>query len=381
MSPVEIEVYYNRKRKWISTGVKAKKKNWDNKKMIIGRADAFDANMIIEKLYNDIANFIRRLVIDQKPFSWSALNNLIENRDSENSFLTFVEKLVTTRKDIKESTRKNHKKLIVALKEFGKIAGFKDINSKNIQLYDRWLHNRKDYTQSTVASYHKFMKIYINEALRLELITRNPYDSIKIDKGKPGERKYLTPEELTKVETCKISNPSLNKVRDTFIFQCYTGLAYSDLKKFDFHLVEQRGDRYILHDKRKKTGEDFYIVLLPTALKILKKYDYSLPVMCNQQYNMRLKLVSEYAGITKGLTSHMGRHTFATMSLNAGIKIEVLAQMMGHADIHTTQLYAKLINSTVEEAYGVLETNEMVRSMINVLNDTIGTLISLLKPI
>ncbi|MDE6695922.1 MAG: site-specific integrase [Muribaculaceae bacterium] len=369
LSPVEIEIYYQRKRKWISTGIKARKENWNNTKMIVGRADAFDANMVIENLYNTVTTFIRKLVIDKKPFTWSALNLLIENRDNEQSFIKFVKDLVVSRKDITDSTRRNHKKFSVALEEFGLILEFKDINSKNIQLYDRWLHKRKDYKQSTIASYHKYMKVYINEALRLELISRNPYESIKIDQGKPGVRKYLNPEELASIESCNIPSKSIAKVKDMFIFQCYTGLAYSDLKKFDFHLVEQRGQRYILHDVRKKTEQDYYIVLLPPAMEILRKYDYVLPIMSNEQYNMRLKVVAEYAGINKNLTSHMGRHTFATLSLNSGIKIEVLAQMMGHTDIRTTQIYAKMINCTVEEAYGVLEANENVKSLIGYLNE------------
>lgn len=379
LSPVELEVYYKRKRKWISTGVKAKKENWNDTKMIIGRADAFDANMIIENLYNTVTTFIRKLVIDKKPFTWSALNLLIENRGNEQSFVKFVKDLVTSRKDIKESTRRNHKKFAVALEDFGIISDFKDVNSKNIQLYDKWLHKRKNYTQSTVASYHKYMKVYINEALRLELISRNPYDSIKIDQGKPGVRKYLNPEELASLESCNIPSKSISKVRDMFIFQCYTGLAYSDLRKFDFHLVEQRGQRYILHDVRKKTEQDYYIVLLSPAMEILRKYDYILPIMSNEQYNMRLKLVAEYAGINKNLTSHMGRHTFATLSLNSGIKIEVLAQMMGHSDIRTTQIYAKMINCTVEEAYGVLETNENVKSLIGYLNTILDVVLTILK--
>ena len=164
-----------------------------------------------------------------------------------------------------------------------------------------------------------------------------------------------------------------------FLFQCYTGLAYSDMRKFDFRDVQQRGKRLVLHDVRKKTGEDFYIVLLPPAIEILNKYDFRLPLMSNEQYNMRLKLVAESAGIEKNLTSHMGRHTFATLSLNSGIKIEVLAQMMGHADIRTTQIYAKMINCTVEEAYSVLETNEQVKSLVNIINETLEALLMLLK--
>lgn len=376
---VEIEVSFQGKRKWISTGVRVLKRNWNDKFKVVGLPDALDYNLKIESIERTIQNHIRKLMIDGTPFEWRGLEIALENSKNENSFLRFVEERVKTRKDIKESTRRNQRKLVGALKEFKDIDGFRDLVKSNIVKFDDWLRGRKDYKQSTIASYHRYLKTYINEARRMELINTNPYDGFKVDHGKPAARKYLTPEELVKVETCDISNLSISRVRDMFIFQCYTGLAYSDMKKFDFHLVEMRGQRYVLHDIRKKTEQDYYIVLLPPALEILRKYDFELPKISNEQYNMRLKLVADYAGLTKNLTSHMGRHTFATMSLNSGIKIEVLAQMMGHADIRTTQLYAKMINCTVEEAYGVLETNEMVKSMINQLNEVIESFVFLLK--
>ena len=364
-STVEIELSFQGKRKWISTGIRVFPKNWSDKLRVVGLPDAFDSNMKIESMEKTIMNHIRQLMIDGKPFDWSGLNSALENAQMEGSFLRFVENRVLSRKDIKESTRRNHKKIVIALKEFKRLETFNDISRINIIKFDEWLRGRKDYTQSTIASYHRYLKTYIHDAIRQDLVKVDPYIGFRVDQGKPRKRKFLTPEELIRIETCKVATLSLEKVRDMFLFQCYTGLAYSDLKKFDFQLVQQRGSRFVLHDSRKKTNEDFYIVLLPPAMDILNKYGYQLPLMTNEQYNMRLKLIAESAGLDKNLTSHMGRHTFVTMSLNSGIKIEVLAQMMGHADIRTTQIYAKMINCTVEEAYSVLEANEYVKIMIN----------------
>lgn len=378
-STVEIEITHQGKRKWISTGIRVFPKNWSDKNRVIGLPNAFDFNMKIESMERTIMNYIRQLMIDGKPFDWGGLNSALENAQVEGSFLKFVESRVLNRKDIKESTRRNHKKIVVALKEFKSLDTFNDVKRSNIVKFDEWLRGRKEYTQSTIASYHRYLKTYIHEAIRQDLIKIDPYISFRVDQGKPRKRKFLSPEEMMKIETCKVATPSLEKVRDMFMFQCYTGLAYSDLRKFDFKSVQQRGSRYILHDVRKKTNEDFYIVLLAPAIDILKKYDYHLPLMTNEQYNMRLKLVAESAGLDKNLTSHMGRHTFATMSLNSGIKIEVLAQMMGHADIRTTQIYAKMINCTVEEAYSVLETNEEAKAMINRLNEILGMILYFMR--
>ncbi len=226
----------------------------------------------------------------------------------------------------------------------------------NILLYDEWLRQRKDYTQSTIASYHKFLKIYVYEALGNDSIQSNPYESIKIDRGKSKIRKYLTEKELGKIESASLQTKSLERTRDLFLFQCYTGLAYADMAKFDFHDTVEKDGHFVLHDTRIKTGEDFYIILLPAALKILRKYDFQLPVISNQQYNMRLKIVADAAGIDKKLTSHMGRHTYASLCINSGVRIEVLAKMMGHTDIKTTQIYAGMVNTTVEAAYEKLIT-------------------------
>ena len=351
---VEIELYHNRSRKWISTGVKVLPKNWHQKKGVVGRIDSNDLNLRIEVVKQKINDCIRGLFIEEIPFSWDVLNNMLEIADDKSSFIDFVEKRVNERMDIKSSTKKNHRKLVAVLKEFNRIRRFSDLNKTNIMAYDEWLRKRYPYTQTTIASYHKFMKIYVNEAIRNEYISINPYDAIKIARGKSEVRRFLEPDEVRRIEEVELPTDSLMKTRDVFIFQCYTGLAYADMKGFDFKKVVLRNGKYILHDTRRKTGEQYHIVLLPQAVRILEKYGYVLPVISNQQYNMRLKIIADAAKLDKGLTSHMGRHTYATMCLNAGISVEILARMMGHSDIATTQIYARLLNKTVDAAYDEL---------------------------
>lgn len=111
--------------------------------------------------------------------------------------------------------------------------------------------------------------------------------------------------------------------------QCLTGLAYSDIIKLDFEKVELRNGQYVLNDERAKTGVDFTVVLLPEVLDILKRYGYKLPKFSNQQYNMRLKLVADAAGIDKPIASHWGRRTFGMYLLNNGFSMEVVAKVLG----------------------------------------------------
>ena len=135
-----------------------------------------------------------------------------------------------------------------------------------------------------------------------------------------------------------------NKYLDFFLFQMFTGMAYSDAKSFDYtqHIITVDGHAYI-DGHRMKTGEEFITPILPYTQKILERNDYKLHITSNQKYNQFLKGVGLALGCSFPLTTHVARHTFAcTISLGEGIPKEVLQVMMGHPSIRTTELYAKL---------------------------------------
>ena len=171
---VEVEIYFQKKRKWISTGGRVVPSNWHPAKRIIARMDANDLNLRIANVENFVNGYIRKLMVDNTPFTWSGLETAMDNNRGEDSFIRFVKDLVDRRRDITESTRKNHRKFYKALVEFKKIREFADITRPNITLYDEWLHCRGPYTQAAVASYHKFMKVYINEASQRQLKRLSP---------------------------------------------------------------------------------------------------------------------------------------------------------------------------------------------------------------
>ena len=114
--------------------------------------------------------------------------------------------------------------------------------------------------------------------------------------------------------------------------------------------------KYVIADRRLKTNEDYFIVLLSPAVAILQKYDFNLPLISNQKYNDFLKVAACYAHIEKTLTTHCARHTFAVFALNSGVPIEVVSKMLGHTNIKTTQLYAKILNTEVEKGFDLLES-------------------------
>lgn len=352
---VQIEVCSERKRKWIGTGVKVYADQWDDKRKVTARPDSLDLNMKLDLMMSNILEYVNSLIRRKVPFDFESLDVFLKNSSESDSFIDFIVRRTDERKDRAEGTIKHYRTLVKVLEDFGRINYFHDLTRSNITMFDDYLRS-KGIKDTTVYGYHKNMKAYINEAIRFGIISENPYVGLKINRGKSDKRKYLTYEEMRRMERCRITDPSVNRVRDLFLFQCYTGLAYSDLYKFDFASdVERRGNKFIIADRRVKTNEDYFIVLLSPAMDILRRYDFDLPVISNQKYNAYLKVAASFAKIDKSLTTHCARHTFAVFALNNGVPIEVVSKMLGHTNIKTTQIYAKVLNTEVERGFDVLE--------------------------
>lgn len=347
---IQVEVLYESKRKFIGTGVKVCLNQWDDCHHVKNRLDAIELNGRIDAVKSEVDQAILQLFKDGTPFTFDRLERQLHAKNENVKNILFVEwvrNAIQERKDLQESTKKSQRKIINLLKEFGRIKYFNELTPANVHLLDKWLHD-KGLKQSTCWSYHKVMKIYIHEAMRLELIDRDPYSGFRISKGVCAEERFLTSEEVTRIEQSEMPNESLTKVKDLFLFQCYTGLSYSDLMEIDISDIRQEGGINYIKGKRKKTGVVYTFALVPMAMDILEKYKGKLPRYSNYQYNMRLKIVADYAGIDKPIASHWGRRTCATMLLNKGMGIEVVSKVLGHADIKVTQeSYAKLIDKTV----------------------------------
>ena len=353
---VQIEVTSEGKRKWIGTTVKVYSDQWNKKKKVVNSVNSVQLNATLDGMMAKLNEFILDLVCNGQQFDFEKLNSFLEKSTHSESFIEFIRARIDERTDLEESTRKQHRTLLQSLEKFGKINYMDDLTQANITLYDEFLH-QQGISQPTIFNYHKRAKRYVHEAMKFGMLDTDPYKGLHFERGKFEKRKYLTEKELEMVRSCKINIPAIERVRDLFLFQCYTGLAYADFEKFDFEKdVEEKNGKYIIADRRKKTNEDYKIVLLTPAIEVLKKYDYKLPIISNQKYNVSLKVVAQYAGIDKNITTHMGRHTFAVFALNNGVSIEIVAKMLGHTNIRTTQIYAKVLNSEVEKSFDLLES-------------------------
>lgn len=142
----------------------------------------------------------------------------------------------------------------------------------------------------------------------------------------------------------------LSVAKDLFLFQCYTGLAYIDMSTLEKKDIVKTDSGYCISRKRVKSGEIYKIMLLKPSLALMSKYDFELPKVVFTTYNHYLRTLGELVGLDFRLTSHVGRHTFATWVLSQGVPIEIVAKMLGHTDIKTTQIYAKVLAEDVNNA-------------------------------
>jgi len=193
----------------------------------------------------------------------------------------------------------------------------------------------------------------INLGVQMEWLERNPFITYKM-KFEKVDRDFLTKNELAAVEDKEISIERLIWVRDIFVFSCYTGLAYIDVVNLkQDNLVTGIDGEVWIDTSRQKTNTPVQMPLLPKALNILKKYESKreylpngslLPILSNQKLNSYLKEIADICGITKHLTFHTARHTFATtVTLNNGVPIETVSKMLGHTKLTTTQIYARVL--------------------------------------
>ena len=272
----------------------------------------------------------------------------LAEQSANKDFIAYCEEALAA-EDIKIGTRKHKQVVIDAVKTYGKLRTYGDLTPKNILAFDRWLHNG-ERSDVTIYGYHKRLKKWVGELARLEEIPRNPYKIVSITRGKCKERQPLLESELKKMRDADFDgNAKLERVRDLFIFSAYTGLAFCDTQAFDYKsMTVQEGNMTFIDGSRIKTDTQYFTPILAPAMEVLKKYDFKLPRISNQKANDYLHLIQAQLGIKKPLTFHVARHSFATLALAHDVPIENVARMLGHEDIRTTQIYAKVLHTTIE---------------------------------
>ena len=241
-----------------------------------------------------------------------------------------------------------------------------------IQDYD--LHLRADCRLSpgTIINLTVQLKIIVGEAVADGIITTYPFAGYEPVRPKQ-KRKYLTSEELQRIMITPLHKPHLYLARDMFLFSCYTGIPYSDIRLLSKeHLSLADDGTWWIRSSRRKTGVEFEIPLLDLPLQIIEKYRDTapdgrlLPIYSNSTMNLYLKRIAQLCDIDCPLVFHAGRHTYATeITLGHGVPLETVSKMLGHARIETTQIYAKVTDDKINADTRIL--NERIAERFSVV--------------
>ena len=226
------------------------------------------------------------------------------------------------------------------------------------QINERWVANfvrtlrGRDVSDNSISSYITLFRVFWGWCVKKGIVSGNPFEGIALN-TQQAVREYLTIEELQTLA----NTPTKYRVREPFLFSCFTGLRWSDVTALRWGDVEQFGGRTRIRYRQKKTKEQEYMDINAQAVALMgeRKEDTAYIFEVGKTYNTcsvnrQLRLWVQSAGIKKHITFHCARHTFATMLLTLGVDIYVVSKMLGHTDISTTQIYAKIVDKRKQEA-------------------------------
>lgn len=200
----------------------------------------------------------------------------------------------------------------------------------------------KSLRNNTTNKELKRLKRILEFAVKEGYLSVNPFRLML--KEEKLDYNVLSKEEIDHLLSITFEQPRLTEIRDIFVFQCYTGLSYSDLTT----LTKTDITNDVIIKRRQKTDVQYVIPVLPIAKEILEKYNYTLPTISNQKYNQWLKVLGELSGLKKNLHSHLARHSFACLLLNGGVDMKTISRTLGHSSMKITEkIYATMNNDTV----------------------------------
>lgn len=364
LAPIVLRLKYQNQTEQLFTGLKIHSKNWNKEKCIVKPGEPefkvmnvhlndlkLKAHQLFSIMFQNENVYLREII---EHFKGKETGPILLLELAKNYNLKLKERVGI---DYKIATYKKYQiteqKLIAFIKSFGKSdIRLKDLSNEFIIDFNTFMKQHYGNDQNTTCKHLKNLKTYIKYAVSKGWLIKSPFNDFRIT-YKPKEKPYLSMNELLQLERHEFNVPKLELVKDLFLFQCYTGLSFSDLMELKgINLTTGIDGNYWIIKNRLKTDVRSAIPLLPKALIILNKHNCNylnnlseslFKVGKIQSYNAYLKQIADFTGIQKQLSSHAGRRTFAsTITLGNGISIESISQMLGHTNTKITQQYARV---------------------------------------
>ena len=377
-NPKQLSIYVritvNGKRSEMSLKRRIEQNQWDSSKNR-GKGNSETTrilNVYLDGVYNKLLQCHKELIEEDKVLSSDAIKSRYLGEDDNSKTL---KELIAYHNGnmihvLKVGTMKNYYTTERYLQKFLRKKRIKDIYLKQLNFrfitdFEHYLRTYKNSKKQLMLSNNGVMKHLerfkkmINLAIKLEWMHKNPFSQFQLKYDK-YDRAYLNERELGLLESTEFTSERLQKIKDCFVFSCYTGLSYIDVKELtENNIVKGVDNNNWIYTKREKTDEQVKVPILPKAWAILEKYKAKkqldvttslLPISSNQKTNTYLKEITKACGIVKNISFHVARHTFATtVMLSNGVPIETVSKLLGHAKLSTTQIYARVVETKISE--------------------------------
>tara|TARA_R110002072_G_scaffold100304_3_gene220897 strand:+ start:398 stop:1570 length:1173 start_codon:yes stop_codon:yes gene_type:complete len=335
-----------------STGKVIELKHWDNLKKEAKKGCGYSMvlNGYLRNTINDYEEYMIGLENKEIPLSKKKLEVFFRG-EKKVTFYDFFERTVKRWEgDKKPSTINSYLNTLKIMKLMDSDVDFGDIDYEFINKWDYYLKTERNNKVMGRFNRHKCLKAIIKEAMLQGYMTKTPYLHFKIKKQE-SKREFLPIEEVKRLMELELPTKHirLQRSKDMFLFCCFTGLRYSDVVRLTWRNIQLDADetKGILTIEMMKTSKEVKTALIPTAIEILQRYrrdSLDKPIfdhISNQAVNRNMHVLMRLVGINKRITFHCSRHSFASNHLEVDTSISKLKDMLGHADISQTQIYAK----------------------------------------
>lgn len=383
---VMLRIYLNNERLSLgSTGISVKSSQWDKEKeRIKGRTtEALNTNLQLDNIASELQSIFRRIEMSDvvslerikseflgKKEEIDTLMQLFEKHNGDVAKQVGVsvgkatlQKYNVCKRHFSEFLEKQYKRSDLKLTELTYVV---------IREFDLYLRTEVGQNPNTATKTMKTFKTITLLGQKMGVLLHDPFMNHRFH-IEPVNRGFLTDEEILCIAHKQINIPRLELIRDIFIFSCFTGLAYIDVSNLTPDHIVTLGDKQWIMTQRQKTSVETNVLLLDIPKAIIAKYGGKtyrngklFPMLTNQKTNSYLKEIADICSIKKNLTFHLARHTFATMSLSKGVPMESVSKMLGHTNIRTTQIYARITNKKIEHDM------EELADKLDKFNDAMG---------
>lgn len=363
--PIYMRITISGKREAINTGISVSRQNWDTgKSRIKGKADdAFTNNKLLSAIQTKAIEIYTDCLKQNLPITSQLIKAKLKSPGEQSEFLirlihhhnAYVKRKVGI--EVSKATHTKYETLLLKVQGYlrkqykANDIALDQLNKGFLMGFELYLKADEHIGHNTAIKYIQFLKRVINYGIGMEWLKYDPFKAFKCTLHQVI-RECLTQDEIDRIQNKEFVSARLAQVRDIFVFSCYTGLAYADVKKLRYNeIVKGIDSKLWIQTYRAKTNTRVPIPLLPQALALMQKYKtkdsngHVFPVLSNQKMNAYLKEIADVCEITKKLTFHIARHSFATtVTLSNGVPIETVSKMLGHTNIKTTQIYSKVVD-------------------------------------